>query len=148
VDPDRVGVTGPSQGGGLSVACAALEPRIRITAPVFPFLSDYRRVWEMDLEKAPYDEITEFFRRRDPLHRREAEIFERLGYIDIQHLAPRVTATTEMTVALGDRTCPPSTQFAAYNRLTCEKSLRLYPDFGHETLPESDDAIFTLLRRL
>jgi cephalosporin-C deacetylase len=29
VDPDRVGATGGSQGGGLTLACAALEPRVR-----------------------------------------------------------------------------------------------------------------------
>src|SRR3569833_11627 len=29
VDPDRVGATGGSQGGGLTLACAALEPRIK-----------------------------------------------------------------------------------------------------------------------
>ena len=49
VDPARVGATGESQGGGLTLACAALEPRIRAAVPVFPFLSDYRRVWDLDL---------------------------------------------------------------------------------------------------
>ncbi|MBN1937482.1 MAG: acetylxylan esterase, partial [Anaerolineae bacterium] len=34
VDPTRVGATGGSQGGGLTVACAALEPRIKRAAPV------------------------------------------------------------------------------------------------------------------
>jgi len=148
VDPDRVGATGYSQGGGLTLACAALEPRVRLAAPVFPFLCDYRRAWELDLEKAPYDEITEYFRRRDPMHLREEEIFTRLGYVDVQHLAPRVRARTMLTVSLNDRTCPPSTQFAAYNKLTCEKSYRVYPDFAHETLPGTDDAIFSLLSTL
>ena len=49
VDPQRVGATGSSQGGGLTLACAALEPGIKLAAPVFPFLCDYQRVWEMDL---------------------------------------------------------------------------------------------------
>jgi cephalosporin-C deacetylase len=148
VDPDRVGATGYSQGGGLTLACAALEPRVKIAAPVYPFLCDYRRAWELDLEKAPYDEITEYFRRRDPMHLREQEIFTRLGYVDVQHLAPRVRAMTTMTVSLNDRTCPPSTQFAAYNKLTCEKSYRLYPDYGHENLPGTNDDIYSLLATL
>ncbi|MBN1348700.1 alpha/beta fold hydrolase, partial [candidate division KSB1 bacterium] len=38
VDENRVGATGGSQGGGLTLACAALEPRIKLAAPVFPFL--------------------------------------------------------------------------------------------------------------
>ena len=52
VAPERVGCFGGSQGGGLTLACAALEPRIKRAAPVFPFLCDYRRVWDMDLAKA------------------------------------------------------------------------------------------------
>ena len=44
VDETRVGATGSSQGGGLTLACAALEPRIWRAAPIIPFLSDYQRV--------------------------------------------------------------------------------------------------------
>ena len=69
VDPDHVGVTGWSQGGALTVACAALEPRIRRAAPVYPFLSDYQRVWEMDLAKDAYNELKDYFRWFNPLHR-------------------------------------------------------------------------------
>ena len=148
VDPDRVGATGYSQGGGLTLACAALEPRIRLAAPVYPFLCDYRRAWELDLEERPYDEISAYFRRRDPMHLRADEIFTRLGYVDVQHLAPRVQARTVMTVSLSDRVCPPSTQFAAYNKLTGEKSYRLYPDFAHEALPGTNDDIYSLLSTL
>jgi cephalosporin-C deacetylase len=57
VDPHRVGAFGGSQGGGLTLACAALEPRIKRAAPVYPFLSDYKRVWEMDLTKDAYLEL-------------------------------------------------------------------------------------------
>jgi cephalosporin-C deacetylase len=148
VDPDRVGATGFSQGGGLTLACAALEPRIRLAAPVYPFLCDYRRAWELDLEERPYDEISAYFRKRDPMHRRADEVFTRLGYVDVQHLAPRIEATTVMTVSLNDKVCPPSTQFAAYNKLTGEKSYRLYPDFGHENLPGTHDDIYSLLSTL
>ena len=57
VDAARVGATGGSQGGGLTLACAALEPRITRAAPVFPFLCDYQRVWEMDLAENAYEEL-------------------------------------------------------------------------------------------
>ncbi|MFL6119143.1 acetylxylan esterase [Actinophytocola sp.] len=148
VDPDRVGATGYSQGGGLTLACAALVPGTRIAAAVYPFLTDYRRAWQLDLEEHPYDEIAEYFRNRDPLHRREDEVFTRLGYVDVQHLASRIRASTVVTISLNDRVCPPSTQFAAYNRLTCEKSYRLYPDFAHEDLPGTNDEIYSLLSTL
>ena len=54
VDAGRVGATGGSQGGALTVACVALEPRVKRAAPIFPFLSDYQRVWSMDQAKDAY----------------------------------------------------------------------------------------------
>lgn len=148
VDAGRVGATGGSQGGALTLACAGLTPGLKLAAPVFPFLSDYQRVWKMDQAKDAYAELHDFFRRFDPLHERETEIFTRLGYIDVQHLAPRITAEVFMGVGLMDTVCPPSTQFAAYNKISAAKSLALYPDFRHEGLPGHDDRIFEFLSRL
>ena len=132
VDPTRVGAAGGSQGGGLTLACAALEPRINRAAPAYPFLCDYRRVWEMDLALNAYEELRWFFRSFDPRHEREDEIFTRLGYIDLQHLAKRIRGKVLMAVGLMDTICPPSTQFAAFNKIVAPKELAIYPDYGHE----------------
>lgn len=148
VDESRVGVLGGSQGGGLTLACAALEPRIRRAVPSFPFLCDYQRVWQMDMAKDAYEELRNYFRNHDPLHRRETAVFEKLGYIDVQHLAPRIRADVLMAVGLMDTICPPSTQFAAYNKITSTKSLAVYPDFGHEWLPQFNDTAFQFLKEL
>ena len=142
VDADQVCATGWSQGGALTVACAALEPRIRKAAPVYPFLSDYQRVWEMDQAKDAYAELKDYFRHFDPQHAREAAIFEKLGYIDIQHLAPRIRADVLWGTGLMDTICPPSSQFAAYNKITSRKNMAIFPDFGHEELPGLNDQIF------
>jgi cephalosporin-C deacetylase len=148
VDAARVGATGGSQGGGLTLACVALTPEIKLAAPVFPFLCDYQRVWQKELAKDAYLELDEWFRRFDPLHEREQEVFTQLGYIDVQHLAPRIRAEVLMAVGLMDQICPPSTQFAAYNKIRAKKALRVYPDFRHENLPGNSDAIFQFMRAL
>jgi len=145
VDPARVGAAGASQGGGLTLACAALEPRIRRASAVYPFLSDYQRVWEMDLAKHAYAELRTFFRNHDPTHARELEWFTRLGYIDIQFLAPRIQADVLMGVGLMDDVCPPSSQFAAYNKIRAAKRTIVYPDFAHEHLPGYADAQFEFM---
>lgn len=145
IDAARVVAHGGSQGGALTLACAALEPRVSRAAPVYPFLCDYRRVWEMDLAKDAYAELREWFRRFDPQHKREDEIFTRLGYIDCQFLAPRIRAKVLMGVGLMDSICPPSTQFAAYNKMTCPKDLLIYPDYGHEGLLGSIDTFAEFL---
>lgn len=148
VDENRVATSGGSQGGALSLICAALEPRICKAAPVFPFLSDYKRVWEMDAGGKAYQGLVDYFRRFDPRHEREDFIFERLGYIDTQHFAKRIRAEVMMAVGLMDTVCPPSTQFAAYNKIESKKSYVLYPDFGHEGLPGHDEIIFQFVREL
>lgn len=148
VDASRVGATGGSQGGALAIACAALEPGVARCATLYPFLSDYRRVWEMDQAKQAYEEISRFFRHFDPTHERVDEWFTRLGYIDIQNLAPRIKAKVLMGCGLMDAICPPSTQFAAYNKMTCQKNVLIYPDFGHEWLPGWNDRVFEMMREL
>jgi cephalosporin-C deacetylase len=148
VDPNRVGATGRSQGGGLTLACVGLEPRIKRAFPAFPFLCDYKRVWDIDLAKDAYAELREWFRWKDPLHQHETDVFARLGYIDVQFLAPRIRSEVKMAVGLMDQICPPSSQFAAYNKITSSKSLVVYPDFGHEDLPGELDHTFQFMQQL
>jgi cephalosporin-C deacetylase len=62
------------------------------------------------------------------------------------------TACTDTLVALAavesDAICPPSTQFAIYNKITSGKEMKLYPDFGHEGLPGESDFTFNFMRGL
>ena len=148
VDTNRVGAMGGSQGGALTIACTALEPSITHAAPLYPFLSDYIRVWEMDQAKDAYRELQEYLRHSDPTHAREATIFEKLGYIDIQFLAPRIRAEVLWGIGLMDTICPPSTQFAVYNKLISPKKMVIYPDFGHEPLPGWYDQAFQFMMGL
>lgn len=145
VDANRMGTFGGSQGGALSIACAALVPTIKRCVSIYPFLSDYRRVWEMDLFKHAYEELSIFFRFFDPRHEREDEIFQRLGYIDVKNLAPRIKAEVLMGLSLMDVVCPPSTQFAVYNNISSKKDCVIYPDYGHEGLPGFTDRAFNFL---
>lgn len=148
VDETKVAATGNSQGGGLTLACAALTPTLNRAAAIHPFLCDYRRVWEMDLAKDAYKEIKDYFFWFDPKHERESEVFERLGYIDNQHMAHRIKAKIKLFTGLMDNVCPPSTQFAAYNKIQSQKEVVLYPDYGHQYLPGHDDEILMFLAEM
>lgn len=145
VDEGRVGAMGGSQGGGLTLACAALTPTLNRAAPLMPFLCDYQRVWEMDLAIDAYAELKTHFRFYDPLHAREREIFEKLGYIDNMHLAERIRAEVLMFTGMMDQICPPSSQFAAYNRITSKKEVVIYPDFAHENYPGAEERVFEFM---
>lgn len=148
VDANRVGAFGGSQGGALALVCAALEPKVKKVSSLYPFLSDYKRVWEMDLAKNPYEELSYYFRRFDPCHERQEEIFERLGYIDVQNFAERIQGEVMMGTGMMDMNCPPSSQFAVYNKIRSEKTHVIYPDFRHENIPDYVDRTYQFLSKL
>ena len=53
-----------------------------------------------------------------------------------------------MQTCLVDNICPPSTQFAMYNKLTCNKKVLIYPDYGHEGIIDMADRIFEFMATL
>ncbi|MFF5052794.1 acetylxylan esterase [Micromonospora sp. NPDC000663] len=128
IDADRVAVTGISQGGGLSLAVAALAPGVAAAMPDVPFLCDFRRGVQV-AGAGPYGEITEYL----ALYRdRAGQVFRTLSYVDAAVLAPRATAPALFSIAMMDRTCPPSTCFAAYHRYGGDKEVRVYEFNDHE----------------
>lgn len=45
-----------------------------------------------------------------------------------------------------DTVCPPSTQFAAYNKITLKMDVIIYPGYARESLPRMIDRVFDLLK--
>ncbi len=130
VDGDRIATIGGSQGGALTIACAALSPHVRAMAPDVPWLSHFRR--SVDLAVGPYEEITDFMKRFPD---RIEEAFETLSYFDNMNLASKVTVDhAYYSVGLWDDVCPPSTVFASYNWIpeNVKKTMEVYPYNGHE----------------
>ncbi len=125
---------GLSQGGALSLVCAALSPYVSKVAVQNPFLSDYKKIWEMGASRDNY-RLIDYFRLFDPFHETEDEVFNKLGYIDVHNFANKIKAKVLFGTGEKDDVCPIYTQMAIYNNLTCEKNLLLYPDFAHEDMP-------------
>ena len=141
VDAKHVYAAGASQGGGLAIACASLVPSIYRVQVSYPFLSDYRKAYQMGAQTSAFEEIPYWFQFRDPLHQREAKFFETLAHIDIQYLAPRIKAEVWWSMGLQDTTVPPQTQFATFNRISSRKHLIVLPEYGHEYLPKVSDQL-------
>ncbi|NMP23871.1 acetylxylan esterase [Sulfobacillus harzensis] len=134
VDAARIGVTGGSQGGGMTLAAAALSNIPVVAVAEYPFLCHFTRA--VDIAPAgPYGEITEYLRQNgDPDI--ERQVFQTLSYFDVMNLASRVVVPTLVSVGLIDQLTPPSTIFAAFHHLGSEtKALRVYRYFGHEFIP-------------
>lgn len=111
VDPDRVAVTGASQGGGTALAVAGLVPDLWAVMADVPFLCHFRRAVAL-VDTRPYGEITAFL----AIHRELEDVaFRTLSYLDGVNHARRATAPLLGSVALRDPICPPSTVYAAFN---------------------------------
>jgi len=131
VDMAHVALTGMSQGGALTLAVAALDPRPVLAMPEMPYLCHFQRAVDMAM-RMPYLEISDYIRAY-PEH--EAQVWRTLSYFDNMNLAPRVRCPVLMSVGLIDDICPPSSVFAAYNRLECEKEMAVFRYHNHEDVP-------------
>lgn len=128
VDAERIAVAGRSQGGGVALAASGLSDLVRAVMPNVPFLSHFRRATEIT-DAMPYGEIAAYCR----VHRDRVEtVFATLAYFDGLSFARRSYADALFSTALMDRTCPPSTVFAAYNHYAGPKQIRVYPYNDHE----------------
>ena len=128
IDPAQIVVTGGSQGGGITIAAAGLDPYVVAAMPDVPFLSHYRRATEI-VDSYPYKEIAEYCH----VHRDKVEtVFHTLSYFDGVNFSARANAKALFSTALMDQVCPPSTVFAAYNHWAGEKDIKVYPYNGHE----------------
>lgn len=142
IDLGRVFVNGASQGGGLGLACAALNPElINRAAILYPFLSDYRMVWELGADQIAYEGLRYYSRWFDPAGDRLEEWFAKLGYIDSKNFASMIRCPVLFGTGLEDEVCPPATQCAVYNNLNCPKRRHLFAGYAHEEIQEFDDLI-------
>jgi cephalosporin-C deacetylase len=129
VDPARVAVAGASQGGGISLAVAALAPAsVAAVLCDVPFLCDFRRAAAV-AQAEPYLELVRYLRA----HRDRVEsTFAALDYFDGAVLARLATSPALFSVALMDEICPPTTVFAAYNAYAGPKEIEVYEFNDHE----------------
>jgi cephalosporin-C deacetylase len=129
VDPDRVGVHGSSQGGGLGIVTAALRAgAVACLCAGAPYLCGIMTAPRLT-RSYPYHEITEYL----VAHPEQADAAAgTAAYYDGVNFAPRVTAPTMVYLGLADDVCPPETGLAVYEALgTAERRLHTYPGRGH-----------------
>ncbi len=145
IDADRIYANGASQGAALALVCTALNECVKKCVALYPFLSDYERVWDMDLDAIAYEGLRYYSKWFDIEGKRHAHFFETLGYIDVQHFASAISVPVLAGTGLMDTICPPSTQFAVFNKLKGPKQHLIYPDYTHEEIGAFDDLILDFL---
>lgn len=128
IDPERVGVNGGSQGGGIALAVSGLDPSVQVALVDVPFLCYYQRAMQIT-DAFPYQEIVNYCK----IHRNKIDVvFDTLSYFDGVNFAPRARARALFSVGLMDEVCPPSTVYAAYNHYAGPKEMKVWPYNHHE----------------
>ncbi len=128
VDPERIAVTGSSQGGGLSIVVASMRREIKAACPGAPYLCGIRDAIQLT-HTYPYEEINDYLRLYP--ERRE-QVLATVDYFDGINLAPRITCPTLVNIGGKDTTCPPETGYAVFNAIGASiKELKVYPEEGH-----------------
>jgi cephalosporin-C deacetylase len=129
VDSDRIGIHGSSQGGGLTIATAALRSdKIKCGAAGCPYLCGIMDAASLT-RSYPYREITDYLLEY-PDH--ESLVRETVSYFDGVNLATRIRCPILIYIGLGDDVCPPETGFDVHNALAGEKELLTYEGSGHD----------------
>jgi len=126
VDPARIGVTGSSQGGGLTITTAAMRPEVCAASAGAPYLCGFTDAAELT-HTYPYEEINDYLRLYPE---RRAQVEETLAYFDGISFADRISCPIIVNIGLQDNVCPPETGFALFDRIGAADK-RLYPYDGH-----------------
>jgi cephalosporin-C deacetylase len=129
IDRQKICVIGASQGGGLTLITAALSSKPSLAVANVP------NMCHMDygvLESTgSLTEVAQFVNKfPDKLN----SVLKTLSYFDIMNLASRIRIPVMVSAGLKDTICMPETIFAAYNRITSEKLINVYPFMEHDNI--------------
>jgi len=122
---------GSSQGGAQSIAGAGLDPRVTFFVAGVPAMCDMTGTKVGRI--AGWPKLAPVGEDGKP----DARIIETLRYFDSANFTARTKASAFFTVGFIDKTCPPTTVYAAYNQLASEK--RIFNDItaGHTNTDEA-----------
>jgi cephalosporin-C deacetylase len=123
IDASRVGAMGTSQGGGIVLAVAALDSRIKAVVAHVPFLCDMRRAAYL-----PGALVKTLLERHGALN---PQTLKTLDYFDPANLVEKLQAPVLLSAGGKDEVCPSETITSVFNRLPGIRSLVVYPALAH-----------------
>ena len=120
---EQLGVAGSSQGGMLSLVCAALDNRVTFIGVVHDALCDHTA----SLHGVACGWPHYFYGVKNP----DPKKVKVSGYFDGVNFARRVTCKGWYSFGYNDEVVPPNSAYGTYNVVTAPKELSLYPQTGH-----------------
>lgn len=130
-DGEHLGVTGSSQGGFLSLVCAALDKRVTCYGAVHAALCDH----EASLAGRACGWPHYWYGKE----RASEEEVRNVRYYDGVNFARRITCPGWFSFGYNDTVVPPTTAWATYNSVTAPKEISIYQQTGHYWYQEQWD---------
>jgi cephalosporin-C deacetylase len=145
-DGQNLGIQGGSQGGALSIITAALDPRIKYLASMYPAMSDMTGYLNDRAGGWPH-----IFAGTNLEYYNYPDAIETIGYYDVVNFARILKTPGYYSWGFNDDTCPPTSYYSAYNQIKAPKEVFVVPETGHWTYPEqgkkTDEWLFEKLKK-
>ena len=127
VDANRLAVMGASQGGGVSLLVAGLDPRVSAVSADFPFLTDWPE--SLAAPGSPYADVRKYIAEHPE---KQAAVMKTVSFYDTLDVADRIRVPILVQTGLKDRTCPAPEIEKMYGWLkSAKKRLKEYPNADH-----------------
>lgn len=123
LDHKRIALVGTSQGGGISLAVAGIDQRIKTVIAHVPFLCNFRLAATID-----HSLVKQLL---DKAGMNNEQALNTLDYFDPLNLAPKIHVPVLMSAGGKDTVCPKATIRSVYERIPGSKRLKLYPNLTH-----------------
>jgi cephalosporin-C deacetylase-like acetyl esterase len=120
-------VEGSSQGGGQALVAAGLDPRVTLGLASVPAMCDHTGLVANQAAGWPRMLKLDADGKTDPA------ATQVVRYFDAMNFATRIKCPTIVSVGFIDKTCPPTSVFAAYNNIPAgvDKKIVMRVDMGH-----------------
>lgn len=127
IDSKNIAVEGHSQGGGLSLATAALcAGKVKFCVTGSPFLSDFPNHTKI---RTVYMDEMRYYMINNNISKEQ--VYKTMNFVDVKNLTPLISCPVLLGVGLFDDDCPPHINFVAYNNIKSNKEYFICPSNGH-----------------
>lgn len=142
VDASRVGMWSRSQGRGLTLATASLDPRLSVAVAEEPFLCNYPEA--INITITSYKELHDYIKSNPDSN---DAILDTLYYFDTLNLVHSINCPTLMNIGMKDQTCPYNTIMPVFERIKAPKAIHIYPELAHSPCSDFNSHAMNWLRR-
>jgi cephalosporin-C deacetylase len=142
IDEDRIGMWSRSQGGGFTLATAALDSRVQAAVAEEPFLCNFPAA--VHITTTPYRELCDYIAQRPE---QQQDVLDTLAYFDPLNLAENIRCPTLVNIGMKDETCPYHTIMPVFEQIPAPKAVHIYPDLTHSPCTDFNIHAMNWLRR-